>query len=70
MGWGGGVRRGGWSGEMPAEGEFVKKSRQAVGAVPGSCQLSALTAQEAVTQPVLQDRRRLRSACTGPRARG
>ena len=28
---------------MPAEGEFVKKSRQAVGAVPGSCQLSALT---------------------------
>ena len=62
MGWGGGVREDGVRMEWgdAGGGGMCKKSRQAVGAVPGSCQLSALTAQEAVTPPVLQDRRRLR----------
>ena len=37
------MRRSGWSGKVPEGGGCVEKSRQAVGTVPGSCQLSALT---------------------------
>ena len=45
MGWGGGVMEDGLRMEWGDAGGrgMCKKSRQAVGTVPGSCQLSALT---------------------------